>query len=296
VRQGRGEGPAIFVARLADPRPAAARRAPRRRAGRRTIGVAELGTRGDGRAEVITLALVLGALEGLIPKCAWRSSGGWLNFVKSAAYASADGVQRPAPRRPARTVAAQPSLFDEPDQPTDPPPSTLAGLTCHHRPGRQRHCPRLLRQPPPLIRLSTNPFTAQPIPCKHRNLGADRGEGPALARTSPRSTPWAHPGVLGAEQLASALVAAELAQMPLLDVLAEDLQAAVADPDSDSWAELNTLSRAEVSQATGMLVAQVEVEPAEALVRLRAHAFATGRSATDVACDVLDRRLRLQAD
>jgi hypothetical protein len=107
---------------------------------------------------------------------------------------------------------------------------------------------------------------------------------------------WAHPGVLGAAQLAGALVAAELAQMPLLDLLAEDLQAAVADPDSDSWAELNTLSRAEVSQATGMLVAQLEVEPAEALVRLRAHAFATGRSATDVACDVLDRRLRLQAD
>ena len=104
------------------------------------------------------------------------------------------------------------------------------------------------------------------------------------------------PGVLGAEQLAGALVAAELAQMPLLDLLAEDLQAAVADPDSDSWAELNTLSRAEVSQATGMLVAQLEVEPAEALVRLWAHAFAAGRSATAVACDILDRRLRLQAD
>ena len=45
-----------------------------------------------------------------------------------------------------------------------------------------------------------------------------------------------------------------------------------------------------------MLVAQLEVEPAEALVRLRAHAVATGRSATDLACDILDRRLRLQAD
>jgi hypothetical protein len=31
--------------------------------------------------------------------------------------------------------------------------------------------------------------------------------------------------VLGAEQLAGALVAAELAQMPLLNLLAEDLQA-----------------------------------------------------------------------
>src|SRR5260370_32852495 len=104
----------------------------------------------------------------------------------------------------------------------------------------------------------------------------------------------AHPGVLGAEQLAGALVAAELAQMPLLDLLAEDLQAAVGDPDSDSWAELNTLSRAEVSQATGMLVAQLEVEPAVALVRLRAHAYLPGRSATDVAPALLHPRLTLQ--
>jgi hypothetical protein len=101
---------------------------------------------------------------------------------------------------------------------------------------------------------------------------------------------------LGAEQLAGALVAAELGKIPLLDLLAEDLQAAVGDPDSDSWAELNGLSRAEVSQATGMLVAQLEVEPAVALVRLRAHAYVTGRSATNVARDILDRRLRLQAD
>ena len=75
-----------------------------------------------------------------------------------------------------------------------------------------------------------------------------------------------------------------------------DLQAAVNDPNSNAWAELNALCRAEVSQATGMLVAQLEVEPAEALVRLRAHAYATGRSATDVARDILDRRLRLEAD
>jgi hypothetical protein len=91
------------------------------------------------------------------------------------------------------------------------------------------------------------------------------------------------------------LVVAELAQMPLLDLLGADLQAAVTDPDSDAWAELNTLSRAEVSQASGMLLAQLEVEAAEALVRLRAHAYATGRSATDVARDILDRRLRLEA-
>ena len=106
----------------------------------------------------------------------------------------------------------------------------------------------------------------------------------------------AHPGQLGAEQLSGALMAAELAEMPLLDVMGADLQAAVADPDSDAWAELTKLSRAEVSQATGMLVAQLGVSSAEALVRLRAHAYTTGRSATDVARDILDRRLRLGHD
>jgi hypothetical protein len=106
----------------------------------------------------------------------------------------------------------------------------------------------------------------------------------------------ARPGPLPRADLAGAAAAAELAGIPLLDLLEGDLQAAVADPRSDAWAELNTLSRAEVSQATGMLVAQLGVEPAEALVRLRAHAYATGRGATDVARDILDRRLRLEVD
>lgn len=106
----------------------------------------------------------------------------------------------------------------------------------------------------------------------------------------------ATPGRLNGEQFAGAVVAAELAGLPLLDLMEGDLQAAVGDPASNSWAELNSLSRVEVSQATGMLVAQLGVEPTEALVRLRAHAYATGRPATDVARDILDRRLKLEAD
>jgi len=104
------------------------------------------------------------------------------------------------------------------------------------------------------------------------------------------------PGELGKEHLADAIVAAELAAIPLLDIMTSDLQAAVNDPDSDAWSEFNSLSRVEVSQATGMLVADLEIEPAEALARLRAHAYATGRSATDVARDILARRLKLEAD
>jgi hypothetical protein len=106
----------------------------------------------------------------------------------------------------------------------------------------------------------------------------------------------AQPGRLDEDHLAGAIVAAELAGVPLLDVMNDDLAAAINDPESNAWAELRALSRAEVSQATGMLVAQLEVEPAEALVRLRAHAYSTGRSATDVARDILDRRLKLEAD
>ena len=47
--------------------------------------------------------------------------------------------------------------------------------------------------------------------------------------------------------------------------------------------------------ATGVLVAQLEVAATVALVRLRAHAYLTGVSATAVARDIIDHRLRLQA-
>ena len=106
----------------------------------------------------------------------------------------------------------------------------------------------------------------------------------------------AQPGRLDEDHFAGAIVAAELAGVPLLDVHERRPAAAINDPESNAWTELHALSRAEVSQATGMLVAQLGVEPAEALVRLRAHAYATGRSSTDVARDILDRRLKLEAD
>jgi hypothetical protein len=106
----------------------------------------------------------------------------------------------------------------------------------------------------------------------------------------------ARPGPLLDDNFAGAVAAAEIAAVPVLDLMDGDLQAAAADPNSNAWAELNTLSRADVSQATGMLVAQLEVEPAEALVRLRAHAYATGHSVSDVARDILERRLKLEAD
>jgi hypothetical protein len=50
--------------------------------------------------------------------------------------------------------------------------------------------------------------------------------------------------------------------------------------------------RAQVHQATGMISVQLGVSLAEALVRLRAHAYAEDRLIADVAADVVARRLR----
>jgi hypothetical protein len=104
------------------------------------------------------------------------------------------------------------------------------------------------------------------------------------------------PSGLDADQFAGALIAAELAELPLLDLLSDDLQTVIGESETDTWSELASLTRIEVSQATGMLIAQLNVEPAEALVRLRAHAYATNQSATEVARDILDNRLRLDVD
>ena len=49
--------------------------------------VADLPANGDGRAQMITLALVLGALESRTPKDAWRNNtGGWGHQVGSGEY------------------------------------------------------------------------------------------------------------------------------------------------------------------------------------------------------------------
>lgn len=90
--------------------------------------------------------------------------------------------------------------------------------------------------------------------------------------------------------------AAHLAQLPVLDLLSGDLQAGGTDPDSDAWTELHTLTRAEISQATGIVMAQLGLTAAPALARLRALAYSTGRGATNVARDIIDHRLRMEAN
>jgi hypothetical protein len=67
----------------------------------------------------------------------------------------------------------------------------------------------------------------------------------------------------------------------------------------DSWAPAESprvLQRAVVHQATGMISVQLDVPLPEALLRLRASAYSSGRPINDVAHDVVARRLRFHVD
>lgn len=96
------------------------------------------------------------------------------------------------------------------------------------------------------------------------------------------------PGVLSAGELADALVLADMALQLLLD-------ASAGVSGSPDYRPLDGLSerRAVVYQATGMISVQLGVSLEEALVRLRAHAFASSMALGELAAEVVARRLRL---
>lgn len=98
-------------------------------------------------------------------------------------------------------------------------------------------------------------------------------------------------GVLSASALALALAFAELAVEVLLDAQRE------ADQDGAAPAVGDSLGTGfELYQAQGMVMYQLGVDLAEAMARLRAYAFAHDRRLHDVASDIVDRRLVLEAD
>jgi hypothetical protein len=104
------------------------------------------------------------------------------------------------------------------------------------------------------------------------------------------------PGDLEGAALSGGMIAAELAALPLLDLMGIDLNAGLNDQTSSAWDELSALTRIEVYQAAGMLIAQLGVSPSEALVRLRGYAFLHDRTASQVAYEIIERRLRLTDD
>jgi hypothetical protein len=97
-----------------------------------------------------------------------------------------------------------------------------------------------------------------------------------------------HPGDLREEQRTEA---AKLAGVLTLKVL--DLQAGAEPGDLASELATPEALRAPVHQASGMLSARFDISVDEALLRLRAHAFTTGRPINDVARDVVARRLTI---
>lgn len=63
-----------------------------------------------------------------------------------------------------------------------------------------------------------------------------------------------------------------------------------AGEDSEALGETR-YSRRTIHQATGMVLAQLDLPPDEARLVIQAHAFATGRSMQEIAEDIVDRRL-----
>jgi hypothetical protein len=100
----------------------------------------------------------------------------------------------------------------------------------------------------------------------------------------------AMPGPLGAGELADVHVFADVALGLLLDAVS-------GASGLPGYRPLDGLSegRAVVYQATGMISVQLGVSLEEALVRLRAHAFAGGAAVGDIAAEVVNRRLRFDA-
>lgn len=105
------------------------------------------------------------------------------------------------------------------------------------------------------------------------------------------------PGALGDDDLNGALRAADGAFWALLGWQAGrrlDLQGApLTDPAGAGWLAGAPLERREVYQATGMLIAQLDVEPDTALARLRAYAFLHDQAIDAVARDVISQRIHL---
>jgi hypothetical protein len=97
-----------------------------------------------------------------------------------------------------------------------------------------------------------------------------------------------HPGPLSDDQHADALVMADVAARAVLAMQADASPGALG-------AELESSDlRFVVHQASGMVSVQQHVSVGEALIRLRAYAFANERLLSDVAEDVVAGRVRLE--
>jgi hypothetical protein len=95
------------------------------------------------------------------------------------------------------------------------------------------------------------------------------------------------PGMLSEDHLSDALVAADIARDAVLYQ-----QYAPGDTGLAQLLETAGSDRIVIHQATGMIAAQLDETVPNALARLRAAAFASGRSMYEIAQDVVERRVR----
>lgn len=98
-------------------------------------------------------------------------------------------------------------------------------------------------------------------------------------------------GPLDLQALKGGLWAAGLASLPLLDLMNADVDWVAHGDGSSGLDQLASLERFEVYQATGILIAAFDLDAADAVARLRAHAISAGLSASEVAYRILDRRI-----
>jgi GAF domain-containing protein len=99
-----------------------------------------------------------------------------------------------------------------------------------------------------------------------------------------------HPGRLTDDQHADALVMADVAAEVLL-LFQNDAEPGQLAAELDAGADFHDV----VHQASGMVAVQLGIGVGEALVRLRAHAFANGQPLAEVAVQVTARTLRLHS-
>ncbi|MCZ4124858.1 GAF domain-containing protein [Streptomyces sp. H39-S7] len=144
----------------------------------------------------------------------------------------------------------------------------------------------------PALSMEAPDLQARAVYCFPLGLGAIRvGVLTAVRRT---------PGPMSAQQADDAIALAAVLTMRCLN--GKELQAPETGAQNGANGSAETVRQpdglpqmlnAVVHQATGMVSAQLLLPLPQALLRLRGHAYSSGRSLTEVAKDVVDRRLRL---
>lgn len=97
-------------------------------------------------------------------------------------------------------------------------------------------------------------------------------------------------GPLSVDELATVLQIADVAVWALMT-----LHRSPGDVETVNWTD-ETASHRQVHQATGVLMARLNVSAADAIALMRAHAFLVGALIGEVAADVLAGHLQLGAD